>query len=53
MMLLEGSLWEAKYESCGELPDPSKASSDDEAAFLEILKREIVKNPHKFRTYLT
>lgn len=41
MMLLEGVKWEKKYEANGELPDPVRATSEDEAAFLTVLKREI------------
>lgn len=41
MMLLEGVKWEKKYEANGELPEPERASSEDEAAFLTILRKEI------------
>lgn len=49
LMVLEGAEWEAKYEANGALPDPSRVESDDERALLELLRREIPKNPTRFR----
>ena len=49
MMVLEGAEWEAKYEATGELPDASRVENDDERALLELFKREIPKNPTRFR----
>ncbi|CAD8150144.1 unnamed protein product [Paramecium pentaurelia] len=52
MMLLEGVKWEKKYEANGELPEPERAESEDEQAFLTVLKREIQQTPNKFRNYV-
>ncbi|CAK56223.1 unnamed protein product (macronuclear) [Paramecium tetraurelia] len=52
MMLLEGVKWEKKYEANGELPEPARAESEDEQAFLTVLRREIQQTPNKFRNYV-
>jgi hypothetical protein len=50
LLVLEGAELEAKYEKTGELPDPSRYTSDDERALYTMLRREIPKMPHRFRT---
>jgi len=49
MLILDGAEWELKYETTGELPDPSREEGDDMRALFTMLRREIPKNPNRFR----
>lgn len=49
MLILDGAEWEVKYEQTGELPDPTREEGDDMRALLSMLRREIPKNPTRFR----
>lgn len=49
ILLIEGSIWEEKYEKTNELPDPSSYEADDEKALYGLLKRVIPSNTKRFR----
>jgi len=52
MMILEGAVWEAKYELNKELPDPSKYDTEDEIALFTVLRDTIPSNPKRWRSMI-
>ena len=48
VMFIEGIKWGEKYKNNKELPDPSKAENDDEKYLLQMIAREVQKDPDMF-----
>lgn len=51
LLVLEGAEWEAKYEKTGELPDPTRYTSDDERGLYTLIRHSIPNHPNRFRTW--
>jgi adenosylhomocysteinase len=49
ILVLHGSQWEEKYEKDGSLPDPTKATSEDEESLLKLLRKAIPEDSKRFR----
>jgi len=49
ILCLQGAQWEEKYEKDGSLPDPTKATSEDEESLLKLLRNSIPEDPKRFR----
>jgi len=49
ILVLQGAQWEEKYEKDGSLPDPTKASSEDEESLLKLLRTSIPEDSKRFR----
>jgi adenosylhomocysteinase len=49
IMVLQGIKWEEQYEKDGSLPDPSKATSEDEETLLALLRKVIPEDSKRFR----
>jgi len=49
ILCLVGSQWEEKYEKDGSLPDPTKATSEDEESLLKLLRTAIPEDSKRFR----
>ena len=50
LMIHEGAKWEALYEKDGTLPDPEAVEGEDFKCLLALLRREIPKNCHLWRS---
>lgn len=52
MMILEGAVWEEKYEKNKELPDPSKYSTEDEIGLYTVLRDTIPTDVNRWRNVI-
>lgn len=50
LLIHEGAKWEALYEKDGTLPDPAAVEGEDYKCLLALLRREIPKNCHLWRS---
>jgi len=49
LMILEGKKWEEIYELKGELPDPTRHTSEDAITLYEFLRETIPQDPQRWR----